>query len=71
MATVMIADKDTSGVYLKRGAKNNKTSIMQIDMITLDIAVLHPASKLTADLEKGPVRKVRIQGTYILDGVSM
>ena len=55
MATMMIADRATRGVYLKRGAKNNSTTMMHIDMTTFDIAVLHPAWKLTADLEKGPV----------------
>lgn len=54
MATIIMEERTTSGVYWNNGVKNNSVIIITIAMIILETAVLHPALKFTALLENGP-----------------
>lgn len=59
-AEIMIDARIAFGVYLNKGVISNNVSNTTIDITILDTAVLQPAMKLTADLEKDPAHKTTL-----------
>jgi hypothetical protein len=53
IAEVMMADSAACGVYRNSGVRRRSVAATASAMTALDAAVRHPASRFTADREKG------------------
>jgi len=54
MAEAMMAESATCGVWRKSGVRKRSVASTASAMTALEAAVRQPASRLTADREKGP-----------------